>query len=166
MARFRVGTDNGRVGSDRVGGLAVLYLDFLSRIAALLGTVEVSEPVVQGIARVYRNPPAAIQDLPCFIIYPPSLAVARGSSLRVKRYAVRLRLLVLDADVGRAADLVDAYREAVMDLFDIDLTLAGTCSYIEGPDATDPASFTYGGRNYVSMDCLLRVVVEAAKVFA
>ena len=91
-----------------------------ARIVVLLATLKLAEPVLSTIAKVYPTPPPTIGDLPCFVIYPPALKVERGPGIRIKTYTVRLRLLVTDADLEQAADLVDAYREAVVDVFDTD----------------------------------------------
>lgn len=142
------------------------WRDARTRLKALLGTVSISSPDEQAIKRVYETPPGTVQDVPCFIIYPPALSVERSSSLRVKKYTVRLRLLVSDADLDRAADLVDAYREAVIDVFDGDLTLNRTCTQIVGPAVEEAASFGYGGRDYTGLDCLLTVEMKEAKSFS
>jgi len=142
------------------------WINARARIKALLETVSITSPVEQTIKRVYETPPGTVQDLPCFIIYPPALTVERGSSLRIKHYTVRLRLLVSDADLDRAADLVDAYREAVIDVFDGDVTLNGTCTQIVGPAVEEAASSSYGGRDFTSIDCLLTVEIKEAKAFS
>jgi hypothetical protein len=141
------------------------WRDSRDRIAALLATVAITEPVENSIQRVYETPPETVQDLPCFIIYPPALTVERGSSLRVKTYTVRLRLLVMDADADRAADFTDAFREAVVDVFDTDVTLSANCAQIVGPKIEEAASFSYGGREFIGMDCFLTVQIKEAKAF-
>ena len=142
------------------------WRDARREIKNLLETVSITSPVKQAINRVYETPPETVQDLPCFIIYPPALAVERSSSLRIKRYTVRLRLLVSDADLDRAADLVDAYREAAIDVFDGDLTLNHTCTQIVGPAVEEAASFAYAGRDYTGLDCLLTVEIKEARAFS
>jgi hypothetical protein len=143
------------------------WLSARARIAVLLGKVELAEPVKSAIAKVYPTPPGTIGDLPCFIIYPPALKVERGQSgLRIKTYTVRLRLLVSDADLDQAADLVDAYREAVVDMFDTDVRLSDSHTRIQGPTVEEAGQFTYGGRDYTGMDCLLTVIIEEPRNFS
>jgi hypothetical protein len=136
------------------------WRDARTRIKALLETVAIITPIEQTIARVYATPPATIQDTPSFVIYPPALVVERASSLRIKHYTVRLRLFVLDADISQAADLVDAYREAVIDVFDTDVRLNGTCTLIVGPAVEEAASVEYGSTRYTVIDCLLTVEIQ------
>jgi len=139
------------------------WADAKARIVEVLEGVSITDPESE-IVRVYPNPPGTVQDVPCFIIYPPALTVVRqSSSLRKKVYTIRLRLLVTDADLATASALVDAYREAVVDAFDADLTLNFTASIIDGPNMEEAASFTYGQRQFTGMDCILGItLMEAA----
>jgi hypothetical protein len=146
--------------------MAQSWRDSRDRIAALLATVAITEPAENSIQRVYETPPATVQDVPCFIIYPPALTVERGSSLRIKSYTVRLRLLVMDADADRAADFADAFREATIDVFDADVTLDHKCAQIIGPRIEEAASFAYGGREFIGMDCFLTVQIKEPKAFS
>ena len=107
-----------------------------------------------------------MQDLPCFIIYPPALdEVERSNGVRKKSYTVRLRLLVKDADLDKAAAFVDSYREAVVNAFDTELTLNGTAKLITGPRAEEASAFDYAGRSYTGIDFLLGVQIEEPMSF-
>ena len=137
-----------------------------TRIAAILAAIEITDPTDANILRVYETPPATVEDAPCFIIYPPALKTERaGGGLRIKTYTVRMRCLVADEAVDRAADLVDAFREAVVDAFDVDLTLAGTVTHIVGPDVEEARGWLFG-REFVGMDFLLTVTVKEPRAFA
>jgi len=140
------------------------WADAKARIVEVLETLEITEPEAQTIKRVYPNPPGTIGDVPCVIVYPPALTVVRqSSSLRKKVYTIRMLLLVKDADLSQAAALVDAYREAMIDLFDTDLTLNYTASIIDGPNIDAAADFIVGDRHYTGMDCILGItLMEAA----
>lgn len=146
------------------------WRDARKRIAAILGQVVINDPLVAGIARVYQTPPPTVEDVPCFIIMPPALKVERGSSLRIKTYTVRLRCLVSDEDFAQAADLVDAFREAVVDAFDSDVRLDNTVTLIVGPNIEEARGWLYGSsgaqRAFTGMDCLLTVVINEAKAFS
>jgi len=138
-----------------------------TRIAAILAAIEITDPTDANILRVYETPPATVEDAPCFVILPPALKLERaGGGLRIKTYTVRMRCLVADEAVDRAADLVDAFREAVVDAFDVDLTLAGTATHIAGPDVEEARGWLYSGREFVGMDFLLTVTIKEARAFA
>jgi hypothetical protein len=142
------------------------WLAARTRIAVLLGTLELAEPILSSIVKVYPTPPGTIGDLPCFVIYPPALKVERGSGLRIKTYTVRLRLLVSDADLEQAADLVDAYRETVVDVFDTDIRLSDIHTLLTGLTVEEAGQFTYGGRDFTGMDCFLTVQIQEPKAFS
>jgi hypothetical protein len=143
------------------------WLAARTRIAAILGAISITEPMLTSIKRVYVTPPKTVQDVPCFIIIPPALKVERGSGgLRIKTYTVRLRCLVSDESVERAYDLVDAFREAIVDAFDGDLTLSGTASFITGPNVEEAGGSEYGGMAFSGMDCLLTVQIQGPRAFS
>ena len=126
-----------------------------TQIAVVLGGVAVTTPVAQTIKKVYTSPPGTLQDLPCFVIFPPACEIWRGSGgLRRKTYTVRLRLFV-----------VDAYREATMDAFDVAVTLNATADNIQGPTAEEAAAFEYAGKKYTGMDFLLTVQLTELRTF-
>jgi len=139
------------------------WADAKARIVAVLETLEITD---SEINRVYPNPPGTIGDVPCVIVYPPAVTVDRANSVRTKHYTVRLRLLLTDADLAQAAALVDAYREALIDLFDDELTLSTTATAIEGPTVEEASSFTYGAKAYTGFDALLTVHIEEGKAFS
>jgi hypothetical protein len=138
-----------------------------AQIAAILAAIYITDPVVLAIKRVYTTPPATVQDVPCFIIIPPALKVERGASgLRIKTYTVRIRCLVSDEALDRAHDLVDAFREAIVDAFDSDITLNHTVTQIVGPNVEEAGGAKYGSIAYSGMDCLLTVQIQEARNFS
>src|SRR3990167_8161155 len=139
------------------------WTDIRAAIVARLELVSITSPVAQTVKKVYATPPPAIQDLPCFIIYPPRAVIARGAGGRTKLYTVRCRLLVKDADLDRAADLADAYREAAIDAFDADVVLFNGA--LAGQDCEEAAGFLYGGVNYTGFDCLLSITGVEGNTF-
>lgn len=145
------------------------WADARARIAELLETVSITSPITESIVKAYETPPGTVQDLPCFIIFPPALTVERGSGgLRIKTYTVRLELLVRDADLSQAADLVDAYREATIDVFDTKGTLSGTCTLIVGPRVEEASGLEYPrgtGSFYTGFDAFLTVQIQEPKAF-
>lgn len=143
--------------------MARSWTDAKARIKTLLEAVAITAPVAQTIKRVYADPPAAILDIPCFVIYPPAVVEnARPSGmLRRQQYVARLRLFVKDADLDQAAALCDAYRSVVLGegtapgVFDVDVTLNQTCVMIDGPTAEEAAAIQHGGKLYTTIDFLL-----------
>lgn len=146
--------------------MAIAWADSRARIATDLATVAITSPITQTVKRVYATPPGVIQDMPCFIIYPPALEFSRHSALRMKRYTVRIQFFITDQDLDRATDIVDNYREAVVDMFDQDVTLNGTCTQILGPRFEPAVSLKYAEKDYVGLDFFLSVDISTAATFA
>ncbi len=137
-----------------------------AELVTILGGVSITSPITQTIARVYPDPPAAVQDLPCVIIYPPSLDVQRIAGTRYKVYRSRLLLLVRDEDLDRAAAIVDAYRESLVDAFDSNVRLNGAAQRIDGPAVEPAADFKYGLGDYTGFGAILTVHLQDAVAFS
>jgi len=134
--------------------------DIRDALAARLLGVAITLPSTQSIAKVYATPPATIQDVPCFIIYPPRREVNRSAGTRQVLYTVRCRCLVLDADLDVAADLADSFSEATIVRMEGDFKLAE--APVVGQTCEEPAAFRYGNTQYAGFDLLLRLNVWAA----
>ncbi len=143
------------------------WRDARAKLAEALKDVAITEPVEQKVERVYESPPSTVQDVPCFIIYPPAVKVTRGpSGRRTKLYTVRCRLLARDADAERASDVVDAYREALIDRLDAEITLAQNVSVSDSQDIEEAAGFTYAGTKYIGFDALLKINMTEGRSFS
>lgn len=128
-----------------------------AEIAALLVNVAITDPDSQTIKRVYLTPHKTATDIPAVII----VGVAKGepirsSGLREREYTARLRLVVRDADIQRAADLIDAFQEAITDVFDQNLTLNGKVSNLNGPQWLEAGTVDIGGQEHTGCDALVR----------
>jgi len=110
----------------------------LTAIQGIIETVNISTPIVQQIERVYTYRSGKEADYPCVILSnPPGKRTLRGpSGYRQKLYDVELELAVKDADLDRAAAILDAYEEAIIDAFDAAVTLGLGSGYhvVSGPD--------------------------------
>jgi hypothetical protein len=136
-------------------------------LVAQLATLAITDPQVETIARVYEYPPATISDTPCVIVNQPYGRIERGpNGRRLKYYTIRLRLLVHDSDLPMAVELVDAWREALIDLLDGQLTLGDSVQYTEGLELMEAASFQYNDKSYTGQDFLLPVRIKDARTFA
>jgi hypothetical protein len=131
-------------------------------LVTILDAVAITEPAALEIKRVYATPPMNIEDLPCFIIYPPARSTARGPATKVKMFTVRCRCLVSDEGLAMAADIIDAFAEAVDLAFDLKLKPGGAADptmFINGFECTEAAAFQYpagvGGRSFTGFDLIL-----------
>lgn len=126
------------------------WVDARARIKVVLEGVSISitnvddgETFAQSLARVYEfTQDEPLQDFPC--------CVMRGATLRGESYPDTLRslyeetvdLVVVDEELGRAIELLEAYREAILTAFTADMTLNGNAAVIglpafEAPQAMD-----------------------------
>ena len=134
--------------------------DIRDALVARLAGITVTLPNAQAIKKVYATPPATIQDLPCFIVYPPRREVNRGPAGRQVLYTVRCRCLVTDADLSVGADLVDAFSEATIARIEGDIKLAE--APVVGHVCEEGSGFKYGSTNYVGFDLVLTLNVRTA----
>jgi hypothetical protein len=141
------------------------WADARARLAVVLGAIAVTAPpapVAETIKRVYVTPPSKVEDLPCFIIYPPAVDVERRpGDWRVNKYGpVRLRCLVRDADADVAADSLDAFREATIAAFDAEVRLQGDVTLVHSQHIDEAAAFKYGGVDLLGFDCILGIRLD------
>ncbi len=80
-------------------------------LASVTATVDDMEHV---IARVYTEPPAKVQDVPCAILGNSSLEVDRGAGTGVERYDLTISFLLRNADPDEAVRLMEAWRAAIV----------------------------------------------------
>ena len=138
------------------------WSDIRARLAVVLDAIAVTSPSAESIKRVYLTSPATVEDLPCFIIYPPAVEVERRpGGWRVNKYGpLRLRCLVRDADVAVAVDFLDAFREATIAAFDAEIRLENEATLVQSQRIDEAKAFKYGGRDYVGFDCILGVRLD------
>lgn len=143
------------------------WLTARAEIATLLVTANITAPVASTIARVYETQPKQATDFPCVIIMGAAKrAPQRSSGLRQREYIAHIRLLVQDADVNRAADIIDAFQEAIIDVFDQNLTLNGKVSNLNGPEWEEPTTLDAGGQTQPGSDGFVTFYMDDIPGFA
>jgi len=133
-------------------------------LATALAAVSITSPISQTVKRVYESPPGTVQDVPCFIIYPPEVRIDRSYGQRDKTYTVRCRLLVSDQDLDQAAALVDAFRESAIDKMDDNTELGGNAETAFLDRVTEAQAYSYG-RMYTGLDCFVTIRLHDHKAF-
>lgn len=143
------------------------WLTARAEIAAILTGVAITSPINETIHRVYETPPKQASDYPCVIIIGTAKAAPeRAMALRDREYTARLRLVVQDADINRAADIIDALQEAIIDAFDQNVTLNGNVSNLIGPSWLEPGMIDAGGQDQFGADAFVRFFMTDAVTFA
>src|SRR3990172_2040237 len=96
------------------------YSDARSRIATVLATVSITSPVTLAIAKVYTDPPATIQDWPCFVMYGAEGEydyTAGGAAIAEELETEFVQLFIRDDDADQAAAIVRAFQVATRNAF-------------------------------------------------
>lgn len=146
---------------------ALSWASARAEIAAILNGLAIGTPVAQALLRVYETPPKLAADFPCVVI----MGIAKGEPqraalIREREYTCRLRLLVQDADINRAADIIDAFQEAILVAFDGNLTLNGKVSNLHGPQWQEAETLDVGGQTQQASDGFVRFVMVDNVTFA
>lgn len=138
------------------------YEDARGRIQTVLGTISITSPVSAKIKKVYADPPGTIGDHPCFIMYGSSGTVewAVGGAAIEETHTERVRLYIYDSDLDRAANLVRAFRAAMLVAFKPEGGLSAFATVAE-MRWDEPGSVTYGKRDYTVQDFFITFHVLA-----
>lgn len=147
------------------GGL-VDYIDGTMPGCAWTGTAHASASQ-RALKRVYENLPGAIQDVPCFLIWPAGKKPDRRmGGWRVNNYEIRATLVAGDQDWDRAAAIIDAYSDTVISAFDSDVMLESHASLLNGPEVEPAGFFLYGAKTYLGADFVFRVRTDDSVTYA
>lgn len=142
------------------------WADARARVTAILAAAAITDPIVQTMKRVYETEYSTIQDLPCCVLKEGSVEVGRMTALREKTYQLGIDLIAHDADPEREILIVAAFREAILDLFDADVTLAHTATIITGPTCQAPRGITLaGGGTAAVIEMALTIRMHTASQF-
>lgn len=142
------------------------WSDVRARLKVDLEAVSITSPITKTIARVYAFPPETLQDNYSIVLMPAARAVTRHpSDWREKVYTQLIRIQVRDDDADRAAEILDAFAEAIIDALDSDVALNNTCDGIEGPDFAEPEVSPYG-LGFLEMVGTLTIRVSGVRTFA
>lgn len=143
------------------------WLTARAEIASILNGVAVAAPIATSLVRVFETPPKQVSDFPCVIIIGTAKAEPeRAMAIRDRNYTARLRLIVQDADINRAADIIDALQEAIIDAFDANLTLNGKVSNLTGPQWLEAGVVDAGGQDQWGCDAFVRFLMTDSPTFA
>lgn len=132
------------------------YEDVRTQLATVLATVEIDSPIAETIAKVYTDPPASLEDPPCFVLY--GSAGGRewmlGGGAVEEEHTERVRLLIRDPDADRAGALRRAYREAALTAL-VNQSGLGDNGVLTRLAWEEPAAFPAYGDHVTGMDFLV-----------
>lgn len=104
------------------------YQDARDHIKTVLAGLSITSPADMKIVRVYEEPPATVEDWPCFIMYGPAGSFqysVGGAAIDEGPETEKVRLVLHDEKPQFAAELVRAFRAALIAAFKTEATLGG-----------------------------------------
>lgn len=146
------------------------WLTIRKALAGFLEQLEIAEPVQKKIVRVYEKPPAQIQDTPCIIIYPTPFTTERGPGARKEMtYSAPLVVLVSGEAIDEIVDTVEAFADAMTNLFDehymLGNPLPGVTLNVAGEDKGRPGNVTVAEKPYAGFEWTVRIHSVGPKEF-
>lgn len=126
-------------------------------LVTLEAGLTISDPLNLAIRRAYPYFPdrrSVLPDTPCWTNGWTLTRIDDGfADNRRQFYTVNAQLFILDADMGRAAEIATAFHVALIDALDADDTLGGTVTNVDlrGGDPT-LALLEWAGQGYVGLN--------------
>jgi hypothetical protein len=131
-------------------------------IKTALEAVAITAPIAQSIKKVYADPPGKLQDVPCFMMMGSSGQAMwmAGEGSTEEEHTEQVVLVVRDADIDRAWELVRAYRVAMVAAFQSHQGLGGH-GVISEFTWERPGAFEWGGIDQFGQKFLIRFQVKS-----
>lgn len=104
------------------------YQEARERIRDVLKDISITDPVSMEIVRVYEDPPPALEDLPCFVLFGDAGDVfefGAGGGGHSETVTERVTLFVADESFQDAGRYVRAFRAAFVEAFKSEAGLDG-----------------------------------------
>ncbi|OGT26064.1 MAG: hypothetical protein A2Z17_06860 [Gammaproteobacteria bacterium RBG_16_66_13] len=138
----------------------------LDRIVAIQAAIAITSPVVLAVVVAHKDPPGALQDLPCFIntIAVPEVTSGPGSQRTI--YTVKMQFFGRDEKASDASAIARAFLEATKAAFNADVTLNAKCTVALLVGGGAVTGLQYAGTAYIGFELPLRVVMHEAVTFA
>lgn len=140
--------------------------DALDRIVAIQAAISITEPVSLSVAVAHKDPPGALQDLPCFVNTVAAPEVTYGPQSQRILYRVTMQFFGRDEKAADASAVARAFLEATKTAFNADIRLNGTCSVAQLEGGGRVVGLQYAGANYIGFEVALRVLMRDAVAFA
>ncbi len=132
----------------------------MTQLVALESGLAISQPIAATVKRAYTYTPdrqSALPDTPCWINEwaMPKVEMLMGNSNADQYYTVKSQLLVLDADLSRAADIATAFHVALVTAWEANVFLTNSVSLasLRGADPT-LALLEWAGLSYVGLNVI------------
>lgn len=116
---------------------------------------------------VYEDPPEALQDFPCAVLWPSGVETRRGpGGTRELVWTVAWDLVGSDARARMAARQLGAFVLPLVKAFDGRITLGTPGLRVEGPVVDVGSALVWAGRTYPAQRYRLTVYERTTEAFA
>lgn len=139
--------------------------DIRSAVVTVLRSVTISSPTSMQLKRVYEMPPETLQEFPCAVLYPAGAQRERDGTRRTA-WTLRWHVVAIDQRTFSAAQILEAFAEAILDAFDNAVTLHQAAWIISGPTIEVGTALQWGAQLYPAQRYELVVRDWAAVGFA
>ena len=141
----------------------------MAQITTLQKQVAITSPTTRDLEVAYKYVPPASVQVPADPFIQNSWTLVREDrnvSQRDQLYTVHMQLLTYDADMDKAAEIATAFHVQLVDKFDANANLNGTCSSqtLRGGNPT-LVVIQRANQNYAGLDLFLDVRMIEGKTF-
>lgn len=139
----------------------------LDSLVTLQESLAITDPITTSVKQAHKTFPKQdnlLPDTPCVINIPRLVRVTEIFQSRQQQWQVRMQLLVDDADRDRAADIVLALLQKLLDALSDAITLNGLPLMIEESTSDDLGAFDYGGKSFTGIELTTSLIVPLEAV--
>lgn len=142
-----------------------MWAEAKAAMLAILEAIEVADPRDEEAAlltfEVFGAPPASFEGDIAIIMFPPAMTAQRVAMRVDKTYTCRLVLYAKSEYSDFAADVLDAFREAIYDAFTVAVKLnnAADVQRIAGPIFDGGQGRRYGDVDYLTYEFFIDVLI-------
>jgi hypothetical protein len=138
----------------------------LDRIVAIQAAISITSPITKAVVRAYKDPPATVEDVPCFLNIVEPGEVTYGPGYQRQRLHVKMQFLCRDEKAADASAIARAFLEATRTAFNGDIRLAGTCTVAQLGATAGVTGLEYAKTQYIGFELPLVVSMHDAVTFA
>jgi len=132
----------------------------------IVGAVKVQN-TIPGIVQSYPDMPASLNSLPCFVTYPSKgqLQWPRQGMVRTITHDIHMDLYCQKGgDIATADRLLKPFLDTVIETFDQNISLSGTC-VTSGVVDYDYGVLNIAGVDYLGIKFVLRAVEKTQVIY-
>lgn len=131
----------------------------MTLLAAAAGIVTAIRPMPR-LVRAYDEPPEALSEFPCAVVYPSSGELMWGAYHGVYQHTLILCIYEKRTNIKQAVNNAKAWPDLVKDALVVDETLGGVVTGIIWPIRYRAVPMTYGGQDMLFFGVRFEITVK------